>query len=118
MAGRGPRGSYFKFEQYTVQVDSTIETALAKIERNSHRSVIVLDKGRRVVGSLSDGDIRKAMLNRRLLTTPVQDIMNLNFVWLAPGEADKAADLFQRYHIFLIPVLGPSNELLDVLTAY
>lgn len=107
-----------KLEQYTVQGDATIEDALARIEKNSHRSVIVIDEGRKVIGTLSDGDIRKAVLNRRLLTTPVQDIMNLNFVWLSPGDTDRASELFQHYHIFLIPVLGPSNELLDVLTAY
>ena len=105
-------------DKYTVVADTTIEEALAAIEANEHRSVVVVEADGRVVGTLSDGDIRKALLNRRLLSTPVREVMNLNFVWLAPDEAGKAPDLFQRHRIFIIPVLGPGNKLLDVLRGY
>jgi CBS domain-containing protein len=104
--------------KFVIAADATIETALAAIEANMHRSVIVVDAGGTVVGTLSDGDIRKALLNHRLLSTPVQEVMNLNFVWLPPEEASRAPELFQRHRIFLIPVLGPRNKLVDVLRTY
>ncbi len=103
---------------FVVDACDTIETALAVIEANSHRSVIVLSEDDRVVGTLSDADVRKAMLNHRLLSTPVREVMNLNIIWLTPDDVGKASELFQRYHIFLIPVVGNRNQLLDVLTAY
>ena len=52
--------------KYITESDSTIEEAWTKIEVNMHRSVIIVDNGK-VVGTLSDGDLRKAMLARRLL---------------------------------------------------
>ena len=107
-----------QIELFTVNDGSTIEHALAQIERNSHRSVIVVDDSQRVVGTLSDGDVRKAMLAHRLLTTPVGEIMNLNFVSVQSEDLERAPALFEKYHLFIIPVVGPSNELVDVLTAY
>jgi CBS domain-containing protein len=105
-------------DRYTVSDDATLEEALAVIESNEHRCVVVLDGEGRAVGTLSDGDIRKALLGRRLLSTPVREVMNLNFVWVAPDETAKAPELFKRHRIFIIPVLGPGNKLLDVLRGY
>jgi CBS domain-containing protein len=103
---------------YTIQETDTIEEALARIEANGLRSVIVEDGRGRVTGTLSDGDIRKAILNRRLVSTKVRQLMNLNYVWLSSEEVDRAPELFERHHIFLIPVIGKDQELLDVLRAY
>lgn len=107
-----------EIELFTVHELSTIEQALAKIESNLHRSVIVIDRDNRVVGTLSDGDIRKAILDHRLLSTPVGEIMNLNFVWLDRNHTQQAPELFEKYRLFIIPVLGLDNELVDILTAY
>jgi CBS domain-containing protein len=105
-------------EAYIVLRSATIEAALAIIEANHHRCAIVVDESKRVVGTLSDGDVRRALLNHRLLTAPVDSVMNLNFVALSPGEDAKAREIAERLHIHVFPVVGPGNELLDVVTAY
>jgi len=103
--------------RYVVQEHETLEAAMLLIEENQHRSVIVLD-GAKVVGTLSDGDIRKAILDRRLLTTPVEHVMNTNFVSLSPEERGRAEQLFEDSDFFLIPVVDADGKLLDVVTAY
>lgn len=102
----------------TIEETGTLEEALGKIEANGLRTVIVLNAQGQVTGTLSDGDARKAILNRRLVSTQVRQLMNLNFLWLAPGEEARAPAMFERHHIFVIPVIGKQNELLDVLKAY
>ena len=96
----------------------TTETAMAAIEANQHRSVIVVDDHNVVVGTLSDGDVRKVILDRRLLSTPVHQVMNSNFIALGPHELSRAKALFDRMHIFLIPVIDDRGRLLKVLKAY
>ena len=103
---------------YMVQDDMTMEDALAAIETNGHRCVIVVDCARRVLGTLSDGDARKALLDHRLLAAPVRDVMNLNFISLQPGEERGALELSKRYHVYVFPVVGPESELLDVVVTY
>ena len=98
-----------------VEKHATLEAAMAQIEENNHRSVIVLDARRVVVGTLSDGDIRKALLDRRLLSTPVHQVMNLNFIALRPSERQRADAVFARERIFLIPVIDDDGRLVEVL---
>lgn len=101
-------------QNYITSLDATIEEAWTKIESNRHRSVIVID-GNKVVGTLSDGDIRKAMLSRRLLSTPVGEIMNMDFTSLREQEADRADGLFKKKDIFLIPVVDNNLNLVDII---
>jgi CBS domain-containing protein len=103
---------------YVVDQHDTIETAMALIEQNRHRSVIVQDEHRMVVGTLSDGDIRKALLDHRLLSTPVHQVMNTNFIAMTPEEAHRAKAIFESGHIFLIPLVNDQGRLLRILKAH
>jgi CBS domain-containing protein len=103
---------------YVVRPTDTLEDAMAVIEANRHRSVIVVNDDRIVVGTLADGDVRKAILDRRLLSTPVADVMNTNFIAVAPADAERAAEIFEREHVFLVPVVDENGRLVDLRTAY
>lgn len=98
---------------YISDVDSTIEEAWTKIEVNKHRSVIIVDKGK-VVGTLSDGDLRKAMLAHRLLSAPVKEAMNTNFIVLTEDKQDLALSILEEKDIFLIPIVDKQMKLIDI----
>ena len=91
---------------------------MALIEENRHRSVVVIDAANVVVGTLSDGDARKAILDHRLLSTPVSQVMNTNFIAVGPNERGQAAALLEQAHIFLVPVIDREGRLVDVMRAY
>jgi CBS domain-containing protein len=103
---------------FLVRREQTLEDALAVIEGNGHRSVVVVDDRDAVVGTLSDGDARKAILEHRLLSTPVGRVMNTNFIALDPDRRSEAESIFEREHIFLIPVVDEDGRLLDLLKSY
>lgn len=96
----------------------TLEEALVAIENNGCRSVIVVNENEVVVGTLSDGDARKSMLDHRLLSTPVHRVMNPNFIALTIDEREKARAMFEASHVFLLPLIDEHGKLIDVLTAY
>jgi len=100
--------------KYIVNHLSTIEDAWSVIEINDHRSVIILD-GEKVVGTLSDGDIRKAMLARRLLNTPVYEVMNINFACITTDQREEAEEIFKKKDIFLLPIVDGKLNLLDIV---
>src|SRR5207248_5699784 len=62
---------------YVVEPTDSLRTAMEKIEQNKHRVVVVVDEGR-VLGTVSDGDIRRAYLHELLPIAPVSQIMQLN----------------------------------------
>lgn len=104
-------------ELYTVDATDTVRTAMERITANRHRVVVVLD-GKRVVGTVSDGDIRRAVLRDVLPIAPVSEIMNINCVTTTEREPDVIAELMRAKRVTVLPIVNDEHELLDVGLAY
>ncbi len=104
-------------QKFVVSVTDTIHTAMEKITENKHRAVIVLDQGK-VVGTVSDGDLRRAFLQEILPIAPVEKVMNLNCRTTTEQDPHKQRELIQREKVTVLPVVDRQNELIDVVLAY
>ena len=102
---------------YTVTATDSIRTAMEKIERNKHRVVVVLDGGK-VIGTVSDGDIRRAFLSEVLPIAPVSRIMQLNPHVTTESDPAKRHELIVRERVTVLPVVSEDNELIDIELAY
>lgn len=107
------------FGCYVVREGINLREAMILIEENRHRSLVVTDDKERVVGTLSDGDIRKAMLQERLMETKVGDIMNTHFLFVRAEDDPKISmDYFNKEHIFIIPVMNNERQIVALDLAY
>jgi CBS domain-containing protein len=102
---------------YTVGPTDTIRTAMEKIERNHRRVVVVIDQGK-VVGTVSDGDVRRAFLHDVLPIAPVSRIMQLNPHVTTETDAAKRHEIIKRERVTVLPIVTADNDLLDVELAY
>ena len=100
-------------EEFTVQITDTIRTAMEKITNNKHRVVIVLD-GRKVVGTVSDGDMRRAFLREILPISPVEKIMNINCITTTEIDHGLAVKYARQKQVTVLPIINESNELIDI----
>ncbi|SRR5258708_2783982 len=100
--------------KYIAEASTSLRDALVLIDENKRRSIIIVSADR-VVGTLSDGDARRALLDGHLMETPVASLMNTNFVFVRVGEERVAVDIFAAGHVFLVPVVDDENRLVDVL---
>lgn len=100
---------------FLVSPDDPTYKALEKIELNKFGTVIVTN-GQKVVGTLSDGDIRKILLTNNMLSIPVRDVMNQNFTSILPGQEVEAKAIFQKaFFIRIIPIVDSDGMLLGLL---
>jgi len=104
-------------DQFTVQQTDTIRTAMEKITANHYRVVVVLD-GRKVVGTVSDGDIRRAFLREVLPLAPVEQIMNLNCITTMEHDPKRVAQLIRKQQVTVLPIVDAHNTLKDIAVAY
>ena len=100
--------------KYIVDSKSTIEDAWSVININDHRSVIVVD-GDKVVGTLSDGDLRQAILSKRLSSTPIWEVMNTNFMYITGEKKKEGLNILEKKNIFLLPVVDDEMTLIDII---
>jgi len=79
-------------EQFLVQAEADIRTALAVIDQNAHGVAFAVDDKGRLQGILTDGDIRRALLRGVGLDALVKSVMRVDCVTL-PHDATPQAVL-------------------------
>ena len=100
---------------YTIDKDLSLYDALVQIEQNHLRSLIVLNSQNKVVGSLSDGDIRRALINRILLTSAISNTMNLDYIFVEEEATDAEVEqVFLTSDIFILPRVNNKRVLIDL----
>jgi CBS domain-containing protein len=103
---------------FTVLPTDSIRTAMERIDRNKLRVVVVVDEDRVVLGTVSDGDIRRAFLHDVLAIAPVSQIMQLNPHVTTSSDPEEWARVIRREKVTVLPVVDEENRLVDVETAY
>lgn len=66
------------WKRLTLLGEKSIESAILLLEETGAQIVLVVDKQHRLLGTLTDGDIRRGLLADLKLSTSVADIMNKN----------------------------------------
>lgn len=67
-----------QWEQALIGPETTLRDALAAIDKAGCQIALVVDEERRLLGTLSDGDVRRAILRGVALTDKVSAAMHLN----------------------------------------
>jgi CBS domain-containing protein len=71
--------------------------------------------GDKVVGTLSDGDLRQAILSKRIFSTPVWEVMNTNFIYITGEKKKEGLNILEKKNIFLLPVVDDEMTLIDII---
>ncbi len=97
----------------TVPAESTILEALKAIEAGGEAITFVVDPDQRVVGCLTDGDIRRAILRGASLEDRVlPQVMRRDFTAATPADGRaEVLDLMRARQIERIPVVGADGRL-------
>ena len=105
------------FDNLTINENKTLLDALQAIDANRMRFVIVTEDSGKILGTLTDGDIRRAIIRGASLSDKI-DCYNQNFTYLT--EADKftkAIELFKEHSNFdFLPVLDEEGRLSNIVT--
>ncbi|OGZ57355.1 MAG: hypothetical protein A3B96_01260 [Candidatus Spechtbacteria bacterium RIFCSPHIGHO2_02_FULL_43_15b] len=99
---------------YTIDADSTLKVAMQKITANHRGCLIVVDDSTLVVGVLSDGDIRRAMVKGATIIAPVRKAMNTNFLSIESDDTNVERFFEKHSNINVVPVVDRGNKLVDV----
>lgn len=100
----------------TIAETETIEEAFRRLNANMLGILFAQDASGRIVGAVTDGDIRRRMLTGTTIQDRVVSCINRNFVW-APtgGPREQILKLLdQRVHV--VPILDAERRLVDVFS--
>lgn len=93
--------------------DASLKEAMRVIDKNAQGTAFVIDDESRLVGVVTDGDIRRALLNGAKLTTLASEVMRTQFT-SRPVETDnKELVSLLNAKIRHIPLVNKKNQPVD-----
>lgn len=95
----------------------SLKNAIIKINKNAKKCLIIVDKNKKLLGVLTDGDIRHALKNKINLSRSISNIYNKKPIVIKNKKIDnsKIKNLFLKNKIFMIPFINNNKEVTDVI---
>ncbi len=107
------------WKRITVRRNTPLETAIATLDKGGQRIVLVVDDEERLLGTLTDGDVRRALLRHQSMTTPVSEVMCATpQVAELPWSREKILAVMESTRLLQLPVVDPSGRVVGLETLH
>lgn len=105
-------------KEFAIAPHASLKDALKRIDQATTGTLVVLDDDGRLVGTLSDGDARRAILKGASLDKDIFDVFNRapHALQAEHLTRDGARHLFLDKRLKLIPIVDRDGKLHDILT--
>jgi len=101
---------------FLVHPDGTIIQAMRQLEETAQKILFVVDQERRLIGSLTDGDIRRWILADGSLQDPIGKVCNKSPYHLGQDyELEQVRGVMVDRNIGCIPVVDDHEQLVELL---
>jgi len=105
-------------KKITLKANSSLKDALKLINKNGLGLCFVINEKKRVIGSLSDGDIRKSLIKGLNIKSNVVKIMNKNTLVLNYSLPSEKIIKYLSDKIKVIPLINSKKQIVDYVSFY
>ena len=105
------------FKDYIVKNEISIKSAIERMNINSHKSILfVVDEKNLLIGSLSDGDIRRGLLKGFTIKDSIGKIIRKDPKYIIEGSFDlqKIKD-FRSNDLKIVPIVNQNKKIISIL---
>ena len=103
------------FLDICISANTSIEDTMRVIGDGNVKIALVVDKDSHLLGTVSDGDIRRALLNGSLMNDSIDNVYQINSITAKIGSnRDVLEDLCSRHIIDQIPILNQEDKVVDL----
>ena len=107
-----------KLESLLVFIDTSIKEAMQKLNESGEKILFVVDMNKRLLGTITDGDIRRGIINGKEFIDNVATVMNKVFTAAAddnPNILEYAKQAMLKRKIEQIPVLDNKGRIVELI---
>jgi len=102
--------------KYCSSEKCTLCEAMQQMDREGVGVIFALDEVGKMVGMLTDGDVRRAILKGVSLSEILSNIMNVNFVYAEESQTrGSQINMMKKIHRRHLPILNRDKQMVDVL---
>lgn len=108
-----------QWQKIVVNPGMLLSDAIRVLDEQGKRSLVVADTQYRLLGIVSDGDVRRALLRGLQLNDPVDSIMQRKPMVAAPDwSTTRLLSCMEKYQLLLLPVVDEHMQLISIEFLY
>lgn len=105
------------WKDFIIYSTMTIKDAMGKINDLGGKGLYVVDDNQRLIGSVTDGDIRRALIKGVGLAEEIRHAMKADAHFVNQGISDlKKLEMLEKNRIQSVPVIDANNVIVDIFT--
>ena len=102
-----------KLKKNIIYNNLSLFDALQRLQKVNNKTLIIVTKNLKFLGTLTDGDIRRALLRKIKIIDPVQSIINHKSITTYDKKYSESVDeKFQKFKISLLPIIDQDKKYL------
>lgn len=101
-------------KQLQIDKKETIRTAIKRLEEVRCKVIYITEKGK-LIGSISDGDIRRYVLESSDIDLEVSTLAKKMPIYLNHYEKEKINEWFSQAELYSIPIVNYNFEIMEVI---
>jgi len=106
-------------ENLIISDKKKLKDAIKLIDSVHRNCLIVLDSKKKIVGTITDGDIRRALLKKKNIDTSLKDLCNKKYVHFDTNyNLNNIKDILlnKKNNINIIPIINKNKKLIKIFT--
>ncbi len=105
------------YRRHLILSKSTINQALIQLDKLSVDAILfIVDYKDKLIGALTDGDVRRGLINGRSINQPIETIIQTHPRFIRRGETDITKLIEYREGDFrIIPVLDENDHIVNII---
>ena len=95
--------------------NNTIEEAIRVLNSERYKIILVVNSKDVLLGTLTDGDVRRAIINHKKLSDCIKEIMNKNPITATMNEPLKSVvSMMKKYDVMQIPLIDEDGVVVEL----
>ena len=107
-----------KIEKHLINNFSPLSKALLRMDKYGIKTLVVIDKLKKYLGTLTDGDVRRAVISKKNLSDKIEEIYKKKtiFFFREDFSKKKAKTLLVKNKIEIIPIIDKLKKVVKIVT--
>ena len=102
-------------KEFIIQETASIVEAMQKIDLNAKGILFVVDEKEKLVGVITDGDIRRWLIKTGQLQATIKNVMNKEPKAIYRKEINVAKEFMEKYAITALPIITTKHMISDII---
>ena len=107
-----------KIQELIISKEESIKQTMGNLNKTSSKILLVVENNDKLIGVVTDGDLRRGIVNGLSLSDPIKKVMRKNYFYLNADTLDihkRARELMLEKKIEQVPILDSSGCIVDII---